>query len=203
MYTLYSMSGTCSSAIHTLLVSQNIPVNIVFHKDVDDYHEINPTGQVPALKTPDGILTEGAAISLYLIEKHNIAVDCELTKFNQLLMFNYATLHPAYSKMFTVHFAMEPSTEKDKLMQVLASKTAELWKIVDKRLAENEFMAGHQVSLLDYLITIYASWGSTFPYVSIPLGNNVLRVAKHVSSLPSFKTVIKRENMQFILPFAA
>ncbi len=202
MYTLYSMSGSCSSAIHALLIDQNVPVEIIFHQDVENYLDINPTGQVPALKTPDGVLTEGAAICLYLIEKHNIALQCDPLEFNGLLMFNYATLHPAYSKMFTAHFAMPSSSEKDELMNLLASKTADLWKIVDKRLAKQDFLLGKHVSVLDYLVTIYASWGSVFPYVHIPLGKNVRRLVEHVSSSSTFKTVIKNENMAFAIPEA-
>jgi glutathione S-transferase len=203
MYTLYSMSGSCSSAIHALLVSLDVPVTLVDHQEVENYRQINPTGQVPALDTPDGLLTEGAAICLYLIEKHNIHLECDEITFHRQMMFNYATLHPAYSKMFTVHFAMEPSNEKTQLMTLLASKTAELWEILDQRLAQHDFLLGKQVSVLDYLLTLYANWGNTFPYVTIPLGENVLRVIRHVADLPTFKKVAAKEKMRFSLPSAA
>jgi glutathione S-transferase len=203
MYTLYSMSGSCSTAIHILLNSLNAPVNIIFSKDVDNYHELNPTGQVPALKTDHGLLTEGAAISLYLLDQHKAHSNCDVLDFNKWLMFNYATLHPAYSKMFTTQFGMEEGTQKQQFLSLLAEKVSELWKIVDVRLAENDFMAGDQVSILDYLITIYAGWGNVFPQVNIPLGENVLRVIKHVMTLPEFKIAIQKEDMQFAIPDGA
>ncbi|MGJ8682106.1 glutathione S-transferase family protein [Paraglaciecola sp.] len=203
MYTLYSMSGSCSSAIHMLLIKHKIPVQIVFHKDVENFHEISPTGQVPALKTPDGLLTEGAAICQYLFEKHQISVSSQSLQFNQQLMFNYATLHPAYSKMFTAHFAMPSSEAKDEFMNILAFKAAELWKIIDTRLEGQKFITGDEVCVLDYLIAIYASWGNVFPYAHINLGENVVRLIDDVSKLPEFEAVTLREEMQFAIPAAA
>jgi glutathione S-transferase len=197
------MPGSCSTAIHILLNSLNIPVNIIFSKDVDNYFELNPTGQVPALKTDQGLLTEGAAISLYLLNQHKAHSHCDELDFNKWLMFNYATLHPAYSKMFTTQFGMEEGAQKQKFLSLLAKNVSELWKIIDARLAKNKFMAGDQVSILDYLITIYAGWGNVFPQVNMPLGENVLRVIKHVMTLPQFKVAIQKEDMQFTIPDGA
>ncbi len=196
MYTLYSMSGSCSSGIHAWLVSLDIPVEIVFHQDVENYLEINPTGQVPALKTPDGIITEGAAICLYLIKKHGIPVAQDQLLFSQQLMFNYATLHPAYSKMFTAHFAMPDSEQKTALMRVLAENVSKLWEIVDSRLQTQAYLAGDKVGILDYLITIYAHWGGVFPYVEIELGSNVSKLVAKVAALPEFIAVAEKENIE-------
>lgn len=197
------MSGSCSTAIHMLLNSLNIPVEIKYREDVDNYLEICPTGQVPALQTESGILTEGAAIAQYLLEKHQVAVQKNTTTFNRWLMFNYATLHPAYSKMFTVKFEMTDGADKVQFMDLLASKTSKLWKIMDTKLAQQDFIGGSEVGILDYLITIYAGWGNVFPEHHITLGENVQRVIKHVMTLPEFKTAVAKENMQYSIPEAA
>lgn len=70
MYTLYTIPGSCSTGIHTLLNALNIPVKIINRDDVENYQEIVPTNQVPALKDGELLLTEGAAIAQYLMEKH-------------------------------------------------------------------------------------------------------------------------------------
>ncbi|MCF2948050.1 glutathione S-transferase [Paraglaciecola aquimarina] len=203
MYTLYSMSGSCSTAIHILLNNLNIPVDIKYREEVDNYSDICPTGQVPALQTENGIMTEGAAIVQYLMDKHQVSILGDKAVFNRWLMFNYATLHPAYSKMFTVNFEMPNGEVKNDFMDLLAKKTSNLWAILDNKLAQQDFIAGTQVSILDYLITIYASWGNVFPEHDIRLGENVIRVIKHVMTLPEFQTAIVKENMQFSIPTLA
>lgn len=203
MYTLYTMPGSCSTAIHILLNKLNVPVDIVMHNDVENYTDINPTGQVPALKTDNGVLTEGAAIYLYLAEKHDIKVDYPEQDFMQKLMFNYATLHPAYAKMFATLFGMPDSEEKTNYIAFLAQKTASIWQILDLHLANNKYIAGDQISILDYLITVYVGWGNVFPQVAIPIGQNVLRVVKEVSQLPEFTTAFEKESMSFAIPNGA
>ena len=102
MYTLYTIPGSCSSGITVLLEKLQLEYTPVKREDVPNYSDIVPTNQVPALKSPDGqIITEGAAIVLYLLEKHNSPMlPADLSRkaeFLRWLMFDYATLHPAYA----------------------------------------------------------------------------------------------------------
>lgn len=107
MYKLYSIAGSCSTGISILLEKLGLQYEIIQRNDVKDYSSIVPTNQVPALATNDSLITEGAAIALYLLEKHcdtfnKINLD-KKAQFYQMLMFNYATLHPAYSKVVRGH----------------------------------------------------------------------------------------------------
>ena len=69
MYTLYSLGGSCSTGITILLRKLEVPFKIIQRGDVNDYSSIVPTNQVPALKDDTLLITEGAAIVLYLLEK--------------------------------------------------------------------------------------------------------------------------------------
>ena len=72
MYTLYTIPGSCSSGITVLLEKLQLEYTAVKREDVPNYSDLVPTNQVPALNLPDGqVITEGAAIVLYLLEKHN------------------------------------------------------------------------------------------------------------------------------------
>lgn len=181
--------------------ANDIPVEIVKREEVPNYQDIVATNQVPALRVGDDVLTEGAAIVLHLMEKHEIKHPEEISRadFMQLLMFNYSTLHPAYGKLFAVMGA-EESPQKQKIMQSLASNVSNLWSIVDQRLAGNKFMAGSIPSILDYLIAIYANWGNNFPQLNISLGENVRRVIATVNDLPEFKQAFEREGATFKMP---
>ena len=204
MYTLYTIPGSCSSGITVLLEKLQLEYTPIKREDVPNYSDIVPTNQVPALKTPDGqIITEGAAIVLYLLEKHNspmLPADLsQKAEFLRWLMFDYATLHPAYGKMFAIQYkAQMDENEKIEVLKQLAPNVASLWAVLDKELERKKFITGDQPTIVDYLATIYSSWGKNFTDIKITLGKNVERLVEQVSALPEFQAGYKRENIEFI-----
>lgn len=200
MYQLYSIPGSCSTGIHVLLNQLEVPVEIRNRDEVENYQNLVATNQVPALETGDQLLTEGAAIALHLLNTHgdkSLANDPEFTRW---LMFNYATLHPAYSKLFAVNHAMENGPGKLALLQTLADRLSEFWQIVDQHLEGREFMHNDQASVIDYLIAVYVRWGSFFPDTTIALGDNVLNLVNRVVALPEFQSALQRENISYSIP---
>ena len=203
MYTIYTIPGSCSSGIVILLEKLQVEYTAVRREDVPNYSDFVPTNQVPALKTPDGqIITEGAAIVLYLLEKHNSAMLpadlSEKAEFLRWLMFDYATLHPAYGKMFAIQYRVEMAeTEKTNVLHQLANSVSGLWAILDRELEKKKYLSGDQPTIIDYLATIYSSWGNNFPDIKITLGKNVERLIDEVSALPEFQAGYKKENAEF------
>ena len=202
IYKLYSIAGTCSTAITVLLNKLEQPFTVIQRKDVANYSGIVATNQVPALKADNFFLTEGAAIVLYLLERHPSTMlpgDIKgRAEFYRWLMFNYATLHPAHSKIYGLgHVAESITTDIQTLMQKLGDNVSTLWTIVNKHLATREFMVGDSVSIIDYLITIYTGWWQYSPDVDMTRGEHVLRLAKKVSALPEFEMAFKQENATF------
>ncbi|WP_448569531.1 glutathione S-transferase family protein [Thalassotalea ganghwensis] len=205
MYTLVTIPGTCSSGIHMLLNMLSIDAEIANRDDISNYQQRVPTNQVPALIDGEKVITEGAAIILYLFEQHQIAHDLYGSKadFYQWLMFNYATLHPSYSKIFTAQRLMQEGKEKSQFLNQLAQSTASTWQIIDARLAKSPYLAGEKISVLDYLLAIYVNWGNYFPEIDIPLGDNVKRLINQVSQDPIFVETFNKEGVSFNLPKGA
>ena len=203
MYTLYTIPGSCSSGITVLLEKLQIEYTPVKREDVPNYSQIVPTNQVPALKTPDGqIITEGGAIALYLLEKHKSAMlPADLARkaeFLRWFMFDYATLHPAYGRMFAIQYKMQMAeNEKISVLQQSAVYVSSLWAILDKELEKKKFITGEEPTIVDYLATIYTSWGKNFQDIDITLGRNVQRLVDQVSALPEFQAGFKKENIEF------
>lgn len=201
MYTLYSLPGSCSTGITVLLHKLGVDFRVVNPKDVDNYSAVSPTGQVPALDADGLIITEGAAIALYLLERHGSdQLGRSLrdhAEFLRWLMFNYATLHPAYSKLFTAGGVMEDGPEKSKFMDALAGKVSETWSIINDRLADRDFMVGDEPTIIDYLLAIYTGWNAYFPAVSIDVGDNVRDLVARVADLPEFKAAFETEGNEF------
>lgn len=203
MYTLYTIPGSCSSGITVLLEKLQLEYTPVKREDVANYSDIVPTNQVPALKTADGrIITEGAAIVLYLLEKHNspmLPADLgQKAEFLRWLMFDYATLHPAYGRMFAIQYKTQmDENEKISVLTQLSVYVSSLWAILDKELEEKRFITGDQPTIVDYLATIYSSWGKNFQDIKITLGKNVERLIEQVSILPEFQAGYRKENIEF------
>lgn len=201
MYTLYSIPGTCSTGIVALLKKLGQPAKIIHRDDVPDYAtRINAANQVPILEDDGLLIREGAAIALYLLEKHDspwVKGDrAEKTDFQQWLMFNYATMHPAYGRIFTVAKTMDESDAKEKLLQQLADKVSDSWEILNERLEERSFVVGNEATIIDYLLVIYSSWNHAFPQLKITLGKNIERLVKDVSALPEVQAAYEAENIQ-------
>ena len=206
MYTLYTLPGSCSTGIVVLLEKLGVPYQLIKRNDVADYQQMVPTNQVPALKTDNGrVIAEGAAIALYLLEKHDNAMlpkDIEArSEFYQWLNFDYSTLHPAYGRMFAIAYRAKLSDEaKAETLQLLADSVSSLWAILDKRLETRKFILGDQPAHVDYMATVYSSWNAGFANTKIELGENVKRFIADVAALPEFKAAYAKEQIEFKKP---
>lgn len=200
MYTLYTIPGSCSTGIHALLIELNIPYRIVEREDIEDYRALVATNQVPALQVEGHLLTEGSAISLYLLRQYGRQNLTDNQSFLQALMFNYSTLHPAYGKLFSVNGQINDSKEKQAYMHKLAYNVAELWQIIDTQLEGKLYIHNETPTVIDYLLAIYVRWGNVFPTLSIPVGENVLGLVDRVSQLSPFQAAFERENTAYNVP---
>lgn len=202
MYTLYSLPGTCSTGITVLLQHLQQEVEIINPSKMEDYTKISPTKQVPVLDDNGLIITEGAAIALYLLEKHNSPwlsnKLSEKGEFLRWLMFNYATLHPSYAKLFTINNIMAESKEKEIVLQGLADIVSNNWKILDQRLEGKDFIYGDSATIIDYLLCIYTRWNRFFPKQTFVLGDNIQQLVNSVSVLPEFTAAYRSENIEFL-----
>jgi len=205
MYRLYSLAGTCSTGITVLLEKLDVKYEVIQRDSVENYSDIVPTNQVPALVVDNQVITEGAAIVLYLLEKHsNEMMPTELSEkaeFLRWLMFNYSTLHPLYGKIVSIVYTMDESEVKEKLLQQMADQVSSTWKILNNRLKEQQYIVGNKVTIIDYLTTIYTSWGQYFPQLNFTFGKNVERLVNEVNGLDEFQAAYKNENKEFYCGF--
>lgn len=196
MVTLYYLPGACSRAIHALLIELGADVHLIHRDQSPDFAALNPTGQVPVLMDGDLVLREGAAIVLYLLEKHGSAMlpppGAERAHFTQQLMFANATMHPAYGRLFFISQTLQEGDIRQTTLDQAAATIAELWKVVDQTLASSPFVGGTQPTIIDMMLTVYASWGDLFP-VDIPVGDNVQPWLAAVAQHPPFVKAVAQE----------
>jgi glutathione S-transferase len=205
MYQLYYSPGACSLAIHVILNELNQPfeaINVSIQEGKNrspEFLKLNPRGQVPVLVEDGKPLREGAAIIIYLLEKHSSPMlpksGWERAKALEWIMFGNASMHPAYGRMFLASKTQDQAV-KDYLFKTTSEQINKLWQLVDAQLAETPFICGQDWSAGDILLSVFANWNSYFS-VPITLGDNVKRMIKNVISRPAYQKALQTEKIQY------
>lgn len=199
MYQLYYLPGACSQAIHVLLLELGQEVELINKNTHSDFAALNPLGAVPVLVDGDKVLREGAALVLYLLDKHPnsllAASGVAREQGIENLMLANATVHPAYSRLFFLRAHILDEAALAVGYQAAVQSIERLWRMIDGRLARQLYLGGAQPSPADFLLAVYASWGEYFP-VHITLGSNVERMIAAVRARPAFVQAVAAEQAQ-------
>lgn len=196
MYTLYYSPGACCRATKTVLNELGQSATLIDRASVENYTEINPTGAVPVLKTDNKTLTEGVAILLHLLGKHKNDLlpesGRERDEVLEAMLFANATMHPSYNRLFYSSSNIEDETAKTDYLKKAADSINALWKIVNDKIGNNDYLVNNKLSPADILLTVYSDWGQYFP-VNITLGENTERMIANIKARPSFQAALESE----------
>jgi len=166
------------------------------HKE-PEYLKINPRGQVGALQTPGGLISENAAMIVYLNDEH----DGDLiphagyarAQALQWLMYANATLHPSYAK---AKVAMSDGVP-DAVVTSACDGVQKQWDLVEKQLEESggPFLMGEHFGPGDIYCAVIANW--QFIAHLPKFGEKTKAFLKAVTARPSFQTVLEREGVEY------
>jgi len=158
--------------------------------------EVNPTGQVPALKTPDGYLFESNAMALYFARKvgRGMAGNTDFEYGKVLNWIDFTSnwfVKPlatwAYPYMgYGVYDAAKEQEAKDSLK---GPKGKSPLTIMDAHLAKNEFLVGNNVTAADViafcvLLPLFTKVGSPAYMADLP---HLAKWGKKLAAMPEFK----------------
>lgn len=203
MYKLYYAAGVCSMAIHVVLEelgvefeTEALDLSKGEHKS-PEFLKINPRGQVAALDTPDGMITENAAIIDYLNAKHDGALlgkaGYERAMAMQWLMFANSGLHGAYSKVLLVL----RNGGGDELVKFACDNVQGQWDELEAHLGRQgtEYLAGNNVTAGDIYTAVVANW-QFIPHLPT-FGTRTQALINKVSQRGSFQKVIGKEGVEY------
>ncbi len=199
MYTLYYSPGACSMAPHVILneLGQDFKLEHAGKPRTPEFLKVNPRGSVPVLSDDGFIIREGAAIIIYLLDKHKSpllpAAGKERAAALEWLMFCNATLHPAFSKAFQAG-SFSGQTQAD-VSEAAFAQINKLWADVETRLAQSPYLAGKEITAADILLTVIGNWSVNFPKIS--LAAKTKQLLKNVSSRPAFQKALAAEKVQY------
>ena len=162
---LFYSKGACSLSTHIIINELGIKcefeaVNLgtkVTEKGTD-FYTINPKGAVPTLQLDNGeLITENLVIQQYLVDTHknNLCPAIgEIKRYHVLewLSFGASDLHKSFTPFFAYKMA-EPALP-DIFLTILKGKL----NILEKQLADRDYIAGKHFTLPDAYIFVCLRW---------------------------------------------
>ena len=196
---LYYSPGACSLAPHLAMREAGIPVEL---QKVDlkakqyeggDYKQVNPKGYVPAVETPDGVLTEAPVILQYIADQKPEsglapkAGDPARYKMQEMLNFITSEMHKGMGNFFN------PALN-DGWRQAVTDRLGMRLDWVAKQLEGKQYIMGDTFTVADaYLFTIL-NWAgpSKFDLSKWP---TIVEYHKRVGARPKVQETLKAEGL--------
>jgi len=204
--TLYGSVSTASLVVHWLLVELGIAHELVLldfdtreHKAAP-YLALNPAGVVPTLQIDGQVLTEAAAIALYLADRHPEAglLPAPGTPARgqayRWMFWCANTLQPAYRAWFYPHEAAGEANVA--ATQAMARQRLEAaWQRMAAHLqTQGPYVLGEAPSVVDFMLVMLMRWSRNMPTPADSLP--VLKVyAQRLKARPSFIETYRREGI--------
>ena len=198
---LYYSPGACSLSPHIALLEAGLPYDLVKVdlrakklENGDDFLQINPKGQVPALALDSGeLVTEGPVIVQMIADKaagKNLAPARDSTERYKLLEWlNYITteLHKNFGPMFSPVLADDAKAFfKDRVMGK--------FKYVDSQLAGGEYLMGKHFTVADGYLFTMLSWADRMKFDLSGLPNLSAYKAR-VGARPMVQEALTKEGL--------
>ena len=158
---LYWRPGTAAMAPHAALGEIGVAYRLV---EIDRetaqtdpaYRALNPLGVVPTLVDGDVVVSESAAILLYLADRYpeaRLAPD-ERADFYRWLVFMTNTMQTCMLRFFYPERYGGPEVE-----QVAATEAGQLFALVDESLEGREWLVGEHRTAADLFLFMLTRWG--------------------------------------------
>jgi glutathione S-transferase len=193
-YTLYASPGTGSIVCEAVLALSGLPhtrVDVQVNAEGPDPEliSVNPLGQVPVLRLPDGeVMTESAAITLYisdLVPEAGLAPlpDSRLRpRYLRWMAFLSAAIYPAeLRKFYPERYTTDPQGAEAVRDSAIARLTRE-YAMLATNFGNGPFLLGHTMTAVDIYAAMLISWEENqegFRHIFPTLGQLLDRVVEH------------------------
>ena len=198
---LYYAPGACSLSPHIALLEAGIPYDLVKVdlrakklENGDDFLQVNPKGQVPAVVLDSGeLVTEGPVIVQMIADKaaaKNLAPardSAERYKLQEWLNYITGELHKNLGPVFSPVLADDAkSFFKDRAMGK--------FKYIDGKLAGHDYLMGKQFSVADGYLYTMLRWADGHK-IDLSGLKNLMAYKERVAARPKVKEALTEEGL--------
>ncbi len=198
---LYYSPGACSLSPHIALLEAGLPYDLVKVdlrakklENGDDFLQINPKGQVPALSLDSGeVVTEGPVIVQMIADKapgKNLAPardSAERYKLLEWLNFITGELHKNFSPLFN------PAIP-DEVKNFFRDRIMGKFKYIDTQLAGRDYLMGKQFTVADGYLYTMLRWADGHKFDLAGL-KNLMAFKARVDARPKVQEALTKEGL--------
>jgi glutathione S-transferase len=198
---LYYSPGACSLSPHIALLEAGLPYDLVKVdlrakklENGDDFLQINPKGQVPALSLDSGeLVTEGPVIVQMIADKapaKNLAPardSAERYKLLEWLNFITGELHKNFSPLFN------PAIP-DEVKNFFRDRIMGKFRYLDTQLAGRDYLMGKQFTVADGYLYTMLRWADGHKFDLAAL-KNLMAFKARVDARPKVQEALTKEGL--------
>lgn len=207
MYTLYARAGSGSVVCEAMLTLIGAPCHIeTVARGADGclapaFRRLNPMGQVPALRLPDGsLMTESAAITLHLADLHPAAgLAPALTSplrpaYLRWMLFLATAIYTSDLRLYCpARYTDDPAGAA--AVKASAERQMEReFEIYAAALGKGPFILGEMLSAVDIYAAMLSTWNPD-AQAFFKQHPNMKAAYDRVAALPGIKAVWERNGM--------
>lgn len=197
---LYYTPGACSLSPHIALKEAGIPHELIkvdlkgktLAASGEDYNQVNPKSQVPALALDNGeLVTEGPVIVQMIADKAPAAGLApasgtpERYRLQEWLNFISAEVHKTFSPLFN---PAVPEEAKVFFRNRLNGKLA----YIDAKLAGRDYLMGPQFTVADGYLFTMLRWADVMK-IDLSSMKNLMAYKERVAARPGVQAALKAE----------
>ncbi|WP_162918402.1 glutathione S-transferase family protein [Taklimakanibacter deserti] len=209
MYRLYGRPGSGSVAIEAILEAAAVPYEVELIERSSDGQapsekltRLNPLGQVPVLILPDGtIMTESAAIALYLADTHREAdlapppTSAERAAYLRWMIYLATNVYmTGLAAYYPDRYTSDQSGGKC-VKSAALNRMAREWDIYAQALGDKPYILGDKMSAADIYAAMQATWNFDVP-AFFKKHPNLRAMYNRVTAHPAIAKVWGRNEME-------
>lgn len=200
---LYSFAGSCGLASHIVLNWIGEPFHIeLIQKEqtrTPQYLKLNPMGKVPLLDDDGFILSENAAVLMYLADKDpqaGLAGGSDTKKralVNHWLGLVNSEIHPAFKPLFGATAYLEDPVAISKTQAHARTQLRKVFEITDTQLGRTDYIAGDR-SVVDAYLFVTVLWAGL---VNVDLSglDHIAAFRQRMQADPGVQKALKEEGL--------
>lgn len=159
--TLYWRAGTAAMAPHAALAEIGVPYRLVeLDRDTAQrdpgYRALNPLGVVPTLVDGEVVVTESAAILLYLADRFP---EARLAPGDRVDLYRWLVFMTNTMQTCLLRFFYPERYGAGEVERVAAAEAAQLFELVDASLEGRDWLAAEHRTAADLFLFMLTRWG--------------------------------------------